>query len=136
VEARHRTYLTIGLVRHVESNEFRDYSHERGEARKGVNLPKRQGESQPEAHSEGTRRRCPSKKSPSNLNTTYPYRPSVAYTSFDDVPLIVKIRGKLPSGIIVDSRESVSRSTNRNKSARDARKSECNLTCKDHPTRG
>ena len=39
VDARHRAHLTIGWVRRVEGDEFRDHSHERGEARKGVYLP-------------------------------------------------------------------------------------------------
>jgi hypothetical protein len=82
----------------VEVDEGQDRYHEGGDARKGVNLPKGQEEIsriQSGAHFQA-RQQCPGKVP---INTD-PYRPPVAYTSSDDIPLVVKSSDELPSGVM------------------------------------
>jgi len=41
VDTRLRAHLTVGLGYDTNSNHISDHSHQRGEARKGINLPPR-----------------------------------------------------------------------------------------------
>jgi hypothetical protein len=98
-----RLHLTDRRGGQVEVNDGHDRNQEGGDACKGVNLPKGQEEIsriQSGAHFWG-RRECCGKV----LVYTDPYRPPVAYTSLDDVPLVVKSSEELPSGVM-DSHKS------------------------------
>jgi hypothetical protein len=79
---RNCTHLTVNWGRDIEIDQVKDYGHEGGEARNGVNL------------SRGLIRLEPL----GETQKKYPYCPSIWMVSSDDIPLILETGDELPAG--------------------------------------
>ena len=82
-DAEYCTHLAVNFGRNAEIGQGENYHQEAGQARNGVDLSK--GEIQT--------RETQSKA----LIVTYPYRPSIALMSSENIPLVVKIGEELPA---------------------------------------
>lgn len=82
MDVRHRAHLAVQLAQYVKGDQINDYSYERGDAGKAINL---RGANQSVAHSQGK-----AIVSPQAPVDTDPYRPPVGYAPSDNSPLVVK----------------------------------------------
>ena len=96
VDIKRRAHLTVRFSRQIEGDQVDDYGHERGEARKEINLPR--DKISPRLTSRDSEDKGPllRKKAPM---TTYPNCPPVGLTTSNDTPLEAKSSEELPSGL-------------------------------------
>lgn len=83
MDTEYCTHLAVNFGCNGEVNQGKTYGHEAGQAGNGVDLSKEQIQTIV-------------RKLKVRPIVTYPYRPSIALTSSDDTPLVVKSGDELP----------------------------------------